>query len=456
MVDEVPAVLIRGGTVVTMDARRAVGRLDVVVGGDGRIAAVASPGSGGAARGAQRVIDATGRVVVPGLVQAHLHLCQTLNRGLAEDLHLLRWLRERTWPLEAAHDPDSLAAAARLGIAELLLGGTTSILDMGTVRHHDVVFEAARDAGIRYVGGKAKMDAGDGVPAGLFEETAVSLAESDRLARCWHGAEGGRLRYAYCPRFALSCTRELMRAVGERVRGTDLRAHTHAAEFPEEREVVSALFDGMTTITLLHELGIAGPEAALAHAVWPEPEEITLLAAAGASAVQCPSSNMKTGAGITPVQDYRAAGVNVALGADGAACNNRLDGWEELRLCGLMAKLRDGPQALPVHQVFEIATLGGARALGLEREVGSIEAGKRADLVIVDVSGAHAVGPADVYTQLVYSTRAADVRTVLVDGKVVVEEGSLKRLDGDAVIRDAVRQRALLVGRAFGSGGAPV
>ncbi|MDQ3700282.1 MAG: amidohydrolase family protein, partial [Chloroflexota bacterium] len=149
MVDEVPAVLIRGGTVVTMDARRAVGKLDVVVGGDGRIAAVASPGSGGAERGAQRVIDATGRVVVPGLVQAHLHLCQTLNRGLAEDLHLLRWLRERTWPLEAAHDPDSLAAAARLGIAELLLGGTTALLDIGTVHHHDVVFEAARDAGIR-------------------------------------------------------------------------------------------------------------------------------------------------------------------------------------------------------------------------------------------------------------------------------------------------------------------
>src|SRR5438105_12203079 len=209
---------IRGGTLVTMNPLRAVLQQDVLVGRDGRISGLVEPGGGRA----ERSIDASGRVVVPGLVQAHLHLCQTLFRGLAEERPLLAWLRERIWPLEAAHDPDSLRASARLGIAELLLGGTTAVLDMGTVHHTDALFEAAAETGIRYTGGKAMMDTGDGVPDGLLEPTAVALRDNDRLADTWHEREDGRLRYAYSPRFVLTATFDLLRSISARARANNM------------------------------------------------------------------------------------------------------------------------------------------------------------------------------------------------------------------------------------------
>ena len=364
---------------------------------------------------------------MPGLVQAHLHLCQTLFRGLAEDKPLLAWLREHIWPLEAAHDPDSLRASARLGIAELLLGGTTSILDMGTVHHTDALFETAAETGIRYTGGKALMDAGDGVPAGLLQPTAVALRESDRLADDWHEREDGRLRYAYSPRFVLTATYDLLRSVGARARANHMLVHTHASEQREETELVRQRF-GVPNIQLLANLGLAETNACFAHCVWPEPEEFDVLASGGASVVHCPSCNLKLGSGAAPIADYLERGVNVALGADGAASNNRLDGWEEMRLAGLLARFRDGPAALPAADLFELATIGGARALGLDVDIGSIEVGKYADLAVLDLRRAHASGPDDVYTRLVYSARASDVRLVTVGGKPVVEDGQLDRV----------------------------
>src|SRR5450631_2564351 len=243
------AFAIRGGTVVTMDPRRTVVVADILVDTEGRIAALAEPGRDSNAPGLPS-IDATGLVIVPGLVQAHVHLCQTLFRGLAEDKPLLAWLRERIWPLEAAHDPDSLRASARLGIAELLLGGTTAILDMGTVHHTDALFEAAAETGIRYTGGKALMDTGEGVPSGLLESTAVALRDSDRLADVWHEREGGRLRYAYSPRFVLTATYDLLRSVGARARANHMLVHTHASEQREETNLVRQRF-GLPNIQLL-------------------------------------------------------------------------------------------------------------------------------------------------------------------------------------------------------------
>jgi cytosine/adenosine deaminase-related metal-dependent hydrolase len=427
-----------------MDLARMVARRDILIGHDGRIVAIVAPEAG---TPADRAIDATGRVVVPGLVQAHIHLCQTLFRGLCEDRSLLRWLRERTWPLEAAHDEDSLRASAQLGIAELLRGGTTAILDMGTVHHTDVLFQVAAETGLRYTGGKAMMDTGDGVPPRLLESTAASLCESDRLAERWHEAESGRLRYAYCPRFVLSCTPDLLRSVAARMRVNGMIVHTHASEQREETDAVRKLL-GAPNIQILTDLGLVGPETSLAHCVWPEPREMELLEKGGTHVVHCPSCNLKLGSGIAPIVDYLEHGVNVALGADGAASNNRLDAWEEVRLASLLAKLRYGPEALPASEAFELATLGGARALGLEAEIGSVEAGKWADLVILDLRAPHAAGPEDVYTQLVFSARADDVRSVLVGGRVVVEEGRLLTMDEAAVLRDARQQRARLVERA--------
>jgi 5-methylthioadenosine/S-adenosylhomocysteine deaminase len=435
---------IRGATVVTMDPLHTVVEADVLVDGDGRIAALTA---GHDRAPAERSIDATGQVIVPGLVQAHLHLCQTLFRGLAEDRPLLAWLRERIWPLEAAHDPVSMRASARLGIAELLLGGTTAILDMGTVHHTATLFETARETGIRYTGGKALMDSGDGVPRGLLETTAVALRESDRLANRWHESEGGRLRYAYSPRFVLTATFDLLRSVGARARANDMLVHTHASEQREEVNLVKQRF-GVSNIQLLANLGLADTSSCFAHCVWPEPAELDVLESGGASVVHCPSCNMKLGSGMAPLADYVERGVNVALGADGAASNNRLDGWEELRLAGLMATLRNGPGAVPALDLFEMATIGGARALGIDVDVGSIELGKYADLAILDLRRAHAAGPDDIYTRLVYSARATDVRTVLVQGQVLVDNGELKAFSEQEAIAEAMAARAALLERA--------
>jgi 5-methylthioadenosine/S-adenosylhomocysteine deaminase len=427
-----------------MDPMRTVTVADILVDADGRIASLEDPAVNAPA---QRSIDARGLTVVPGLVQAHLHLCQTLFRGLAEDLPLLAWLRQRIWPLEAAHDPDSLRASARLGIAELLLGGTTAILDMGTVHHTQALFTAAAETGIRYTGGKAMMDTGDGVPPGLLEPTAIALRESDRLANEWHERENGRLRYAYSPRFVLTATFDLLRSVGARARADNILVHTHASEQREETELVRERF-GVSNIRLLGNLGLADTNACFAHCVWPEPEEFDVLSGGGASVVHCPSCNMKLGSGAAPIADYLEQGVNVALGADGAASNNRLDGWEELRLAGLLGKFRDGPTALQAADLMELATIGGARALGLDVDIGSIEIGKAADLAVLDLRRAHAAGPQDIYTQLVYSARATDVRTVMVGGKVLVEDGALIAFSETDAVAEAQTQRALLVQRA--------
>ncbi|MBA2451466.1 MAG: amidohydrolase family protein [Chloroflexi bacterium] len=442
MSDDRFPIVISGGTVVTMNPAREVVRAEVVAGGDGSIQALLPPGSPLPA--GAREIDATGRVVIPGLVQAHLHLCQTLFRGLAEERTLLRWLRERIWPLEAAHDPASLRASARLGIVELLLSGTTAILDMGTVHHTEQLFLAAEASGIRYTGGQALMDAGWSTPAGLLQPTDVALAESDALRARWDGAAGGRLRYAYAPRFVLSCSEPLLRAVAERARA-GARVHTHASEQQEELRAVQAEL-GMTDLAFFAQIGLLGPNLVLAHGVWLDEEGLAELAQSGTHVTHCPASNLKLGSGIAPLRELRRRGVNVALGADGAACSNRLDAWSQLWLAGLVASVRDGPGALHAPALFELATLGGARALGLEDRIGSIEPGKRADLVLVDLSR-HAPN-GDVYTTLVYSARPDDVRTVIVDGSVLVDDGHLLTLDEAAVRAEAVAERETLLGRA--------
>jgi cytosine/adenosine deaminase-related metal-dependent hydrolase len=434
--------LISGGTVVTMNADQDVVLADVLVGPGGTIMelrALGSPPPYGA-----RVIDAAGCFVVPGLVQAHIHLCQTLFRGLAEERLLLEWLRERIWPLEAAHDATSLRASARLGIAELLLTGTTAVLDMGTVHHSEQLFLAAEESGIRYTGGQALMDQGEGVPAGLRQDTDVALAESDALHARWDGQAGGRLRHAYTPRFILSCSPRLLEAVVERARA-GARVHTHVSEQQAEIEAVRAEI-GRGDLEYFAEIGLTGPWLVLAHAVWLDEAGLTELARSGSHVTHCPASNLKLASGLAPVRAMLDRGINVALGADGAACSNRLDGWAQLWLAALVGSVRGGAGSLHAREAFEMATMGGARALGLADKIGSIEPGKRADIVVIDARPHLPNG--DVYATLVYSCRGTDVQTVLVDGQMVVEDGRLLTLDVDAVRREAIAARETVVARA--------
>jgi cytosine/adenosine deaminase-related metal-dependent hydrolase len=444
--------LIRGGTIVTCDARdRVLEGGDVLVRGRDivsvtRAGAATTAGVGRVAQVA-RVVDARGCAVIPGFVQAHVHLCQTLFRGMADDMPLLEWLRKRIWPLEAAHDEKSLSASAELGLAEAMLAGTTTVLDMGTVRAHDAVMDACARAGIRARSGKAMMDRGDGVPRGLRESTRASLAESERLARTWRGAEEGRLGYAWAPRFVLSCSEALVRGAAERAREAGDLLQTHAAEHPREREVVRSAF-GDDDVAVLRRWGVSGERAVLAHGVQLDDDEMRDLARDGTRIVHCPSANLKLGSGIARVSELDAAGVAIALGADGAPCNNNLDPWVELRHAALLAKVRGGVTALPARRALRLATIDGARALGMDAAIGSIEPGKRADLAVVRLDGAHAEPGGDVFSRLVYACSARDVEAVLVDGVVVVRGGEHQLLDVERIKAKARSAARVLVARA--------
>ena len=438
-------VLIRGGAVVTMDAADTVFEGDVFVRGS-RIESVGSASLTASAT-ADVTIDARGCAVLPGFVQTHIHLCQTLFRGAADDLELIDWLKRRVWPMEAAHDAESLRASARLGVAELMRGGTTCALTMETVNHTREVLRVVEETGFRATVGKCMMDKGDEVPAALQEETEASIRESIDLLEEWHGRDDGRVRYCFAPRFAVSCTRELIERVSRLARERGVMIHTHASENRDECEMVERE-TGKRNVVYLDSLGVSGPNVLLAHCVHLSEEELGLLASKGTHVSHCPSSNMKLGSGIAPVALMLGRGVSVSLGADGAPCNNRLDMFTEMRSAALLQKVSRGAASLPAARVLRMATRGGARALGLEDEIGSIEEGKRADLTLIDLGRLHTTPRPDVVSTIVYAAESSDVRTVLIDGRIVLRDGTLTTLDEREVIDEAQRQYELLAARS--------
>jgi 5-methylthioadenosine/S-adenosylhomocysteine deaminase len=438
-----PSLLIRNATILTMNDRMDVVEGSVLVRG-GRIERVGVEPPDALA---ETVIDAGGGWLLPGLVQTHVHLCQTVFRGYADDLPLLEWLRRRVWPLEAAHTPDTLRASVRLAAAELLRTGTTTVLTMETVHDTDVVFEELAGLGLRATVGKAMMDAAGDAPPRLREDRRQSIDESVALAHRWTGAASGRLRAAFAPRFALSCSRELLEGVAALSSDDGLLVHTHAAESRDEVALVRQRA-GRGNLAYLAETGLATPRLCAAHCVWVDDEEQGLMAERGVKALHCPGSNLKLGSGIAPVVDLRRRGVSVSLGCDGAACSNRLDLFDEMRLAATLQAVRHEPGALTARDVVWMATREGARALGLDAEIGSVEPGKRADLVLVDRDRPHLTPGDDPYGTLVYAARGTDVTTTIVDGEVLVRGGALVRLDAAEVAAQARGAARRLAARA--------
>jgi len=436
------SILIKNGTVVTMDKSNSVERGDVLI-RDGRIAQI----GGEINETADEVIDAAGCAVLPGFVQTHIHLCQTLFRGSADDLSLIDWLKKRVWPMEAAHTPESLRASAELGIAELIKGGTTCALTMETVRHTEAVLRVVEETGFRATVGKCMMDKGDGVPAELHEDTRASINESLALIQQWHGQAGGRIRCCFAPRFAISCTRELLSEVSALAKQHQVMIHTHASENKHECEIVESE-TGMRNVAYLDSLGISGAHVLLAHCVHLETPEMETLARTKTNVAHCPSSNLKLGSGLARIAEMLARKISVSLGADGAACNNRLDMFTEMRTAALLQKLAHGPEVLPAGQALRMATLDGARALGLADEIGSLEAGKRADVIVIDLKRPHATPETDVVSSVVYSAQPADVTTTIIDGRIVLRDGELLTLSETTVIENANREASALANRA--------
>ena len=438
-----PSLLLRNATILTLDDGLSIVHGSVSI-RDGRIAAVGDV----AEADHDTVIDARGGYVLPGFVQTHIHLCQTLFRGFADDMPLLEWLKTRVWPMEAAHTPSTLRASVRLAAAELLRTGTTSVLTMETVHDTDVVFDTLADTGLRATVGKCMMDSDDDVPRRLQEKTRTSIDESLSLKKRWHGAANGRLRAAFAPRFAVSCSRQLLEAVAALSVSEQALVHTHAAENRDEVAFVQRMSGGLSNLEYLADAGLATPQLCTAHCVWVTDAEQALMAERQVKVLHCPGSNLKLGSGVAPVAEMRARGISVSLGADGAACNNRLDMFDEMRLAATLQAMRKAPGVLPARDVVWMATREGARALGQEGEIGSIEPGKRADLILIDNTAPHLVPAPDPWSTIVYAARGMDVRSVIVDGELLVHEFALTKMDAAEISRSGTAAAAELGRRA--------
>jgi len=435
--------LIENATIVTMNANRDIVRGAILVEGQRILAVGRIPAR--EKRGARKV-DVKDRVVIPGLIQTHVHLCQTLFRNLADDLELLDWLRLRIWPFEAAHTATSASVSARLGLAELIRCGTTTILDMATVHHTDHIFEAIEESGMRAWCGKAMMDDTPGSPTLLQESTRWSIDESLRLMKTWHGRAEGRIQFAFAPRFVLSCSERLLIETRDHAKEAGVLIHTHASENRSELDAVRKKC-GMDNVSYFHHLKLTGKSLCLAHGIWLSEQEMHIVRDTQTKILHCPSSNLKLGSGIAKTPELLALGVPVSLGADGAPCNNNLDIFMEMRLAALIQKPRVGPAALTARTVFEMATVNGAKTLGAEDSIGSIEAGKKADLAVVDLTGLHCQPADDIYAQLVYSVKSTDVVSVMIDGRWVMRNRELTTLDEDKTGRSVSRELQKLLRR---------
>ena len=370
-------------------------------------------------------------VLMPGMVGGHIHSVQSLGRGISDDTELLDWLFDYILPMEATMDAEAMEVAAELGYLELIETGTTTAIDHLSVAHADRAFEVAGEMGLRGVLGKVLMDQRS--PDGLLEETDAALAETERLIQRYHGSFDDRIRYAVTPRFAVSCTEACLRGARELADAHDgVRIHTHASENHGEIETVEA-DTGKRNIEWLHEVGLTGEDVVLAHCVWTDESERELLAETGTHVTHCPSSNMKLASGIAPVVDYLDRGINVALGNDGPPCNNTLDPFTEMKQASVLQKVDQlDPTVTPMADIFEMATINGARAAGFDR-VGKLRPGWRADIIGLSTDATRGTPLYEVLSYLVFAARGGDVQFTMVDGEVLMEDGTVTVADADAI-----------------------
>ncbi len=423
---------IAGGRVLHPDM--SVSEDDVLVDRDeGEILDVGDVGEG------DERLDAEGGLVMPGLVNAHCHAAMTLLRGYADDKPLDAWLQEDIWPAEGELTEEDVRAGADLALVEMIRAGTTAFADM--YFHVPEIAEAVEEAGVR-----ARLGHGV-VTVGKDEGEAYrDNEESVEVARELDGAAGGRIKTAYMPHSLTTVGEEYLREFVAEAREHGVPLHFHANETTDEVAPIVAE-RGERPIEYADDLGMVTGEDFLAHGVHTDAAEHEVLAERGASVVHCPASNMKLASGMAPVQAMREAGVNVALGTDGAASNNDLDLFDELRDAAMLGKLAAADAAaVPAEAAVEMATAGGAKALGFDG--GRIEAGANADIAVVDFSAPHLAPVHDYVSHLAYAATGGDVRHTVCDGEVLMRDRELQTLDEAAVCERAESRAVALAERA--------
>ena len=418
------SLLVRGGTVVTMNGAREVIE-DGAVAIDGTtIAAVGPRLEIERAYAAKESIDASGSVVIPGLVNAHTHTFQNLYKGLGDDMPVLEWIVRMIFPLSAHLRREEAATGAELACLEMIRSGVTCFTDSFYI-HHDPeavlgVAQAVESSGLRALVARAAMDRGD-VPPAFKERTEAAVAAAESAMLAWNSRSE---RVKICPEalFTLFASPDLVAGLRDLARRHHTRFHMHAGEsIVEAREIRER--EGRSVFEYLDSIEALGPDVLLFHAVWCTQSDTALLAERRTSVVHNPVSNQYLASGIAPVTDWLARGVTVALGTDGAASNNTQDMFETMKSAALLQKVaRLDARAVTAAQALEMATLGGARALGMEDRIGSLEPGKLADLAVVSLEDVNSVPSLKPVSSLVYTCRPSDVTYVVVDGRVVLDD----------------------------------
>ena len=422
--------IVTGGTLVTMDGKRRVIENGAVAIRDGLIAAIGDRADIESRHHARRTIDATGALVLPGLINGHAHAAMSLFRGFADDHSLDDWLQKYIFPAEAQNvTEDFVEWGTRLSLLEMIRGGITTYADM--YYFEDAVARVTREAGMRGILGETIVD----FPAPDHRTPAEALEYTQKFIDKWRN--DSLITPAVAPHSIYTLSETNLQAAGALARRNGVPILIHIAEAPFET-AQSRARHGLSPVAYLSRIGLLGPDVVGAHCIWVDSADIAALGRFDVGSVHSPSSNMKLAAGVMPVVEMMAAGNRVGLATDGAASNNSQDLFDEMDLAAKLQKItRMDPRVLPAKQVLEMATIGGARALHLENRIGSLEDGKRADLILVDTNGPHATPMYNVYSQLVYALKGSDVKTVVIDGKLVMEDRRMLTLNEKEIIDKA-------------------
>lgn len=430
--------LVENGLVLTMNPSMEVLEGGAVAVREGRIVEVGSTRQLKERYLPSRLLDATGCAVLPGLINAHTHAPMTIFRGLADDLPLMQWLEDYIFPAEAHLCEQWVRYGALLACAEMLLSGTTTFCDM--YLFEEEVAKAAKEAGIRALVGEVLYD----FPSPNYGPIEEGFRYTEGLISRWKGDP--LVSIAVEPHAPFTCSPELLKKSRRLADRHQVPLVTHVSESRQELEMIQQLY-GRTPVVHLRELGILEGPTIVDHAVWVEEKEIEILKAHGVGVVHNPESNMKLASGVAPVGRMLKAGLAVGLGTDGAASNNDLDLFREMDSAAKLQKVFAGdPAILEASTVLGMATCLGAKALGMDSLVGSLEPGKRADMILLELGRAHLTPRYNLASHLVYAARGSDVRSVVVEGRILVEEGKLLSLDLKSIL-EAVAEISMEIRR---------
>jgi 5-methylthioadenosine/S-adenosylhomocysteine deaminase len=446
------SLLLKNGTIITLNNKDRIIQDGAVYVERNKIIDVGSTSRVVRERNADHVIDARNQLILPGLINAHAHLSDILVRGLGSDLPLLTWLKRLIWPFFAEAKAEEIFYGELLGCLEAIESGTTSVIEnyyphREKGRNIDHVGKAFQEAGLRAVLARGYHDRAGMIPDYFVEGEEEVLREYRRIIRNWNGGADDRIRVCVSPVDLLFCTPSSIKTIYEMARQNEITMHSHVAESISEVNLVKKEY-GNGYIEVLNKLGVLGPHFQAAHSVWVDEGEMDILAQTGTVVVHNPASNMYLGSGIAPIPRMIRKGVNVALGTDGACCNNSLDMFESIKLAALIHKgsaLR--PEIIHAHDVLKMATVNGSKAMGMGNRIGSIDIGKIADIILLDRKATSVAPMHDPIASIVYSAKSSNVKTVIVDGRIIMQDRNILTMNKEKVVEKAIEKAEDLVER---------